>query len=149
MLRIRSTENAAAAILLIFFGAAGLYFSGDLEMGTAFRMGPGYFPVLLSWCILVCGAMVGFQSIAVDGPAIERTRLRPALAIIFAILAFGLLIDVAGLVITATVVALAAGYIQPRGRLLEIILFSLALSVFLTIVFVYLLGQPMPLWPGW
>ena len=148
MLRIRSTENAAAALLLIFFGATGLFSTRTLAVGTAFHMGPGYFPVLLSWCVLICGVIVGFQSIVVDGPAIERTSFRPVLIIILAILAFGFLVEVAGLAITAVLVAFAAGCIQPNKRLLESLLFAIALSAFLTVIFVYVLGQPMPVWPG-
>ena len=33
-------------------------FGRELEMGTSFRMGPGYFPTMLSWLMIALGAVM-------------------------------------------------------------------------------------------
>jgi hypothetical protein len=148
MLRIKSPENLAAAVLLIVLGAAGAVFSGDLRMGTASRMGPGYFPVVLSWCIIGCGITVGLQAFVVDGPRLDRASPRPLLFVAAAILAFGFLIDHLGLALTAAAVTLLISYAQPRRNVVEALLLAVALSAFVVGVFAYALGLPVPVWMG-
>lgn len=48
MVRIKSPQDFGAAIVFILIGLAGIYFGWDLRTGTAARMGPGYFPLVLS-----------------------------------------------------------------------------------------------------
>ena len=96
MLRIRNPQDFGAAAVFIAIGAAGLYFGGDLAFGTAARMGPGYFPVLLSACILLIGIIVGIRSLSIAGPSVERIPLRPIAVIVLCIVGFGLLIERAG-----------------------------------------------------
>ena len=56
MLRVKSPQDFGAAVVFLAIGVAGLYFGSDLAFGTSARMGPGYFPVLLSGLIIVIGA---------------------------------------------------------------------------------------------
>ena len=39
-------------------GRAFLLFGRELEVGTSFRMGPGYFPTILSWLMVALGAVM-------------------------------------------------------------------------------------------
>ena len=48
MLRVKSPQDLGAGLVFMLIGVAGLYFGSDLAFGTAARMGPGYFPTLLS-----------------------------------------------------------------------------------------------------
>ena len=52
-------------------GAAGLVFGQDLAFGSAARMGPGYFPTMLSCLIIAIGLVLALKSLATDGPPIE------------------------------------------------------------------------------
>ena len=45
---IRNPKDFGAGILYIAFGAVGYYIARDYGMGQASRMGPGYFPTVLS-----------------------------------------------------------------------------------------------------
>src|SRR3954466_6030160 len=46
-------------------------FGRDLEMGTSFRMGPGYFPTVLSIVMIGLGAVITLQ--ALRGPLQETS----------------------------------------------------------------------------
>jgi Tripartite tricarboxylate transporter TctB family len=147
MFRIRSPQDFGAAAVFVAIGVAGLYFASDLAFGTASRMGPGYFPVLLSACILLIGVIVGIRSLSIDGPAVERIAIRPIAVIVLCIVGFGLTIERAGVAITAAALVLLASYARPGARLPESLALAAAMVVFVIAVFVYALGQPLPvLW---
>ena len=148
MLRIRSPQDLGAGLVFLAIGIAGLYFGRELAFGTSARMGPGYFPILLSGLIIVVGLVVGFKGLTVEGPPIEKVQLRPISFIVAAILIFGFLIESIGLALTAILLTIFAAYARPEVNLRETILLGVALAVFTVVVFVYVLGQALPAWWG-
>ena len=147
-MRVKSPQDFGAAILFLTIGIAGTYFGRDLTFGSASKMGPGYFPTLLSCIIILIGAIVGLRSLAVEGPPIEPVKLRPVLFILVAILAFGYLIEHLGLAITTAGLTIFAAYARHDVNLKETIALAVFLSAFAIAVFAYALGQPLPIWWG-
>jgi len=148
MLRIKSPQDVGAAVVFMGIGLAGVYFGRDLSFGSAARMGPGYFPIILSWIIFAIGVVVGFKGLTIEGPAVEAVQLRPILVIIAAILAFGYLVEKLGLAIAAALLTLLAGYARSDVRLWETLLLAAGLALFSVGLFVYGLSQPFPAWWG-
>jgi Tripartite tricarboxylate transporter TctB family len=148
VLRIKSPQDVGAAVVFVAIGLAGVYFGQDLRFGSAGNMGPGYFPVILSWVIIAIGIVVGFKGLTVEGPRIEPVQLRPILVIVAAILAFGHLIDKIGLALTAALLTVLAGYARRDVSLWETLLLAAGLAVFSVGLFVYGLAQPFPAWWG-
>jgi hypothetical protein len=148
MVRVKSPQDLGAGAVFVLIGLAGLYFGRELAFGTAARMGPGYFPILLSVLILAIGIIVAIRGLTTEGPPIEPVQLRPIAMIIAAILIFGVLIDVVGLALTALLLTVFAAYARREVKLTETILLGAGLAVFTVAVFVYLLGQPLPAWWG-
>jgi hypothetical protein len=118
-------------------------------MGTAGRMGPGYFPRLLSWLIIAIGLFIGLKSFAVDGPRIEVPQLRPIFFCLASIMIFGYMMKYIGLFITAIVLVVIAAYARRDVNLIETLVFGVLLSLGTIGVFVYALGQPLPAWWGY
>lgn len=145
---IRSPRDFGAALLIVAIGAAGLYFGSDLSIGSASRMGPGYFPRIVCWCIIALGSVVGLRSIAIRGPAIERMQLRPIAVILLAALVFGYAIEELGLIMASLAAMLLAPYAKRNTKFRDALLLSIGLTAFAAIVFVGALGQPLPLWGG-
>jgi hypothetical protein len=148
MLRVKSPQDLGAGLVFLLLGLAGFYFGRDLAFGTAARMGPGYFPTLLSAMIFAIGLVVGLRGVTIAGPPIEPVQLRPILFIVAAILIFGFLIEAIGLALTAVLLTIFAAYARPEVKLGETILLGAGLAAFTVAVFVYLLGQPLPAWWG-
>jgi hypothetical protein len=148
MFRVRSPQDLGAGVVFILIGVAGIVFGQDLAFGSAARMGPGYFPTLLSWLIIAIGLVLAVKSLATDGPPIPSIHPRPLLAIIAAILAFGLLIDRVGLALTAAVLTIGAAYARRDVNLTETLLLAVGLALFTVGIFVYALTQPLPAWWG-
>jgi hypothetical protein len=149
MLKVRSPQDFGSAVVIILVGLAGVYFGSELTMGTAGRMGPGYFPRLLSWLIVAIGLFVGFKSFLIDGPPIEAPKVRPMFFVLAAIILFGYMMSYVGLAITAVVLVFVAAYARKNVNILETAIFSVALSIGTILIFVYGLGQPLPAWWGY
>lgn len=148
MFRVKSPQDFGAAVVFMLIGLAGIYFGKDLTFGTASRMGPGYFPTIISFLIVGLGLVIGLRSIAVEGPPIEKLQFRPLIFVIGSIFVFGVLIDRVGLAISAVTLTLVAAYARRNVNLKETFALGAGLAIFTIVVFVYALDQPLPAWWG-
>jgi hypothetical protein len=148
MFRVKSPQDFGAAIVFMLIGFAGIYFGKDLTFGSASRMGPGYFPTIISSLILLLGIGIGLRSIVIKGPPIEKLQFRPLIFVIGSILIFGILIDRVGLAIAAITLTLVAGFARRSVNWKENFVLGAGLAIFTIVVFVYALGQPLPAWWG-
>ena len=149
MLRVKSPQDFGSAIVIMLIGAAGVYFGSELTMGTAGRMGPGYFPRLLSWLIIAVGLFIGLKSLITDGPPVQAPVWRPMLFVLASIIIFGYMMSYVGLFLTAIVLVIVAAYARPKVNLLETVIFGVGMSLGTILIFVYGLGQPLPAWWGY
>ena len=63
-------KDILAGLIFLGFGAAFGYAATGYPIGTAFRMGPGYFPLLLAGALALLGAAIvvkGFAAAAAEG----------------------------------------------------------------------------------
>jgi hypothetical protein len=115
-------------------------------MGSARRMGPGFFPTILCWLLIALGGVNAVGGLRRTGETATRITWRPVILITIAVSVFGALIDRAGLIIaTAAVVALGS-FAGRDARPLEVAVLAAAMAVCAAVLFVYALGQPLPLW---
>jgi hypothetical protein len=150
----KAPRDLGASFVMVIIGATGLYFGAELTMGTAGRMGPGYFPRLLSWLIIAIGLFVGSMSFSVEGPPIEAPKFRPMVFVMVSIIVFGFLmsgitisnyqVPGIGLLVTAIVIVVIAGMARPQFSLKESLLLGIGLSIATVLIFVYALGQALP-----
>lgn len=118
------------------------------SMGTAVRMGPGYFPSLLAYVLAGVGVILIGRSFYLAGEPVSRLHLLPLAILVVAILSFGLLINWLGLVIAGAMVAIVAARAGPEFRTREVIALAAVLVAFSVAVFVYALGLPLKVWPS-
>jgi hypothetical protein len=134
-------------LLFLLFGAVATWFARDYPMGSAVRMGPGYFPMVLGVLLLALGAITCAAGLALRGEAIERLRARPLVMVLAAVGVFAVAIEPAGIIV-ATVLSTAlaaAASSESRARefaILIVVLLGLAVGVF-----TYGLGLPFKLMP--
>jgi hypothetical protein len=145
--RNRDRKDFDAGIMFIVIGAFFAGFASNYPMGTAVRMGPAYFPTILGWLLMALGVIVFIRSFFVHGEPLPNTNYRPLILIIGSVVAFGLLLDKAGLAVASLVVMIIAAMGGWDFRWKE----QLVNAVFLTAlnigVFYYGLGLPFKLWP--
>lgn len=134
------------------FIAAGLFFvwqALSLEIGTAFRMGPGYFPLVLACILTLLGVAVLVQATRVQGEPIGPIAIRGMLFILPAPIFFGLTVRGLGFVLALFFTALIAAFASHKMSPLVAVLLSAVLTVFSVGVFSYGLGLPFQLFGPW
>jgi putative tricarboxylic transport membrane protein len=140
----------AFGLFLVALGAIAFTLAGELSVGSAGAMGPGYVPRGLALIIMAYGAAMGLRALFSGFQAFPEIELRPLLLIGASVAAFALLLPVAGLALTGFVVVLAAGFAARDARVRGNIVLALAVTAFSILLFVTLLGLPIPIWPrGW
>jgi len=144
-----SSRDAIGGLLIAFIGGMFLYFAGDLRTGSIVQMGPGYLPKVLSWCLIGLGGLILAKSTVVVSEPIQWPSLRAVVPLVTATLLFALLLETAGLFITAALAIVVArlSISGLRWFSLETFLFAVGFSAGCGILFVVLLGQQIPLFP--
>lgn len=135
------------------FFAAGIAFVGlaqDYAIGTAQRMGPGYFPTLLGGLLAVLGLVIAIQGLTRGAPdgAVERFHFGPLAIVLGAVVLFGLLLRPLGLVVALLVLIGASAYASHEFRLREVVPLALFMVLLVLAVFVWGLGMVIPVWPA-
>ncbi|MGQ0563726.1 MAG: tripartite tricarboxylate transporter TctB family protein [Gemmobacter sp.] len=146
---IDRTEAAAGVLFILFalfFGAGSL----NLEIGTAFRMGPGYFPLVLSAILLVFGIIILVGALRSQaGTPLGPLAWRGMLFILPAPVFFGLTVRGLGFVPSLFLTTLIAGMASLKLRLPWAVLLAVAVTLFSTLVFSYALGLPFRRFGPW
>ena len=146
MIRVKNPQDFWAGLLFIAFGAAALWFGRDFPVGTAMKMGPGYLPLYLSWGVVGIGAFVTLRALAIEGPAVEPSRIRPQVFILLAIVVFRLMIERFGLAPAVAVIALIASFASYEMKIIESLVLAAGLAAASILLFIYLLAQSMDPW---
>lgn len=142
--------DAAAGILFILFGLFFGLQSLGLELGTAFRMGPGFFPLVLSGVLVGFGLLVLFNALkAGSGDEIGTLAWRGIVFILPAPVFFGLTVRGLGFVPAIFLTTLIAGMASLRMKVQWAFLLALGVTIFSTLVFSYALGLPFRRFGPW
>lgn len=149
MTSIDRTDAAAGILFILFALFFGLQSLG-LELGTAFRMGPGYFPLVLSAVLLGFGLLILFNALKTTGNDTGGVLAwRGLLFILPAPIFFGLTVRGLGFVpaifLTTLIAGCASLKMKPQGALL----LALIVTLFSTLVFSYALGLPFRRFGPW
>jgi Tripartite tricarboxylate transporter TctB family len=148
MVSIRAPKDFWAGVMFIAFAAVALYVSRNYSLGTAVRMGPGYFPILLGGVLALVGAILVVRSLVIAGDPIGHVQVLPLVVVAVAVVLFGVLLPRLGLAITLPLVIAVAALASVQSRRWEVLILALVLTVFSALVFIYGLRLPIPLWPA-
>jgi hypothetical protein len=146
---IRHPKDFWAGIIFLIFGLAAVIIGRDYTMGTAGRMGPGYFPTILGGLLALIGLAATIRSFLRPGEAIGKFYIKNLLLVSVAVLLFGFLMRDAGLLPAVIAIVMVSAYASPKFTWLSTLLIALGLSAFCVLVFVKLLGLPMPILGPW
>jgi uncharacterized membrane protein YfcA len=135
-----------AATLAGLVGAAGLWFGRSLEWGTASSMAAGYLPLGISWILVLMAIALFARACLRRAEALARFNPRPAIVIVFATAVFGIALERIGLATTVAIVAIITTYAGDHIPLVRRLTMSVVLSAVCVLLFVYVLGQPIPVW---
>ena len=145
-----NTKDASAGALFIVLGLAfGLNAYLSLDLGTTMRMGPGYFPLLLSGLLVILGVAILLRAFGAPNEAWGAFAWRGLLFISVGPILFGALIQGLGLVPALAIIAFVTSFASQRMSLWLAIALSAGLTLFCVAVFSWGLGSPIRLFGSW
>ena len=149
-MNIRAPKDFWSGIMFLAFAAVALLAARGYSLGTAGRMGPGYFPMLLGGVLGVLGLDPGGAIAGDRGRDVGRLRLVAARRHrVRRLPVRRLAIERLGLVDRADRRhGRDARSRAANSRPLEFAALALVLAAFSVGVFVYALRLPLPVWPA-
>jgi Tripartite tricarboxylate transporter TctB family len=148
MMRARvNMPDLAFAAFLVAIGALALALAGELTVGSAAAMGPGYVPRGLALIIIVYGLVLGSRAAFAGWLVFPDIAWRPLLLLSVAVALFAILLPTVGLALTSFTVVVCAGFAAYDVRLHENAFLGAALAAFAAVLFVSVLGLPIAIWP--
>ena len=144
-MKIKSQEDFWSGLMFIGFGILAIAMARDYPMGSAMRMGPGYFPTLIGGALVLLGAVVSALSFKHQGEGIGTWPWRAMIlmSIAFALFAWG--IDVIGFIPSLFILIVVSSLSARSTKWIEILIESVVLIAGSWAVFIYGLELPFPL----
>ncbi|HWS74194.1 MAG TPA: tripartite tricarboxylate transporter TctB family protein [Quisquiliibacterium sp.] len=148
-MQIRNHRDLWAGVMFFGFGALFMVLSQQYQIGSAARMGPGYFPFVLGRLLALLGLIIFFGAFSPGNAQLRIVKVgwRELGLILGAVALFGALLPSFGIVVALVVLigvsAVASHDFSVRDTLIAIVV----LAVFSYFVFVKGLELQFPLWP--
>ena len=145
---IRHPKDFFAGLLFIAFGIAAIAIGSKYALGTAARMGPGYFPRILGLLLIVLGLALALRALRLSGPPIAGFKWRPLLIVLGSVAVFGVIVNVAGVVLSTLLLIVVSSAASHEFRFRESLVAGVALAALAVSVFVIGLKLQLPIWPA-
>lgn len=146
---IRSPKDFCAALIYLGIGLGTILIGRDYQMGTAFKMGPAYFPTVLAVLLSFIGVISLIRSFIRKGEPIPAFAWKQLLIIVASTVVFGLLVKGAGLAIALPLFVMMASYASVKFRWVPSLVLAASTTIVCVLVFVKALGVPLPIIGRW
>jgi hypothetical protein len=143
-----NNKDVWAGLMLITIGAAAMVLARNYGFGTALRMGPGFFPIVLGALLFLFGVAILAKGLRKPEKIAAGWSLRALIFLPLSLVLFGLLMEHAGFVPAMLVLIFVSATAGTEFKFLEMLLFALGLTALAVAVFVWGLGLPYPLIAG-
>ena len=149
-MKIRDAKDFWSGLMFAAFGLGFVVFARQYDMGTAARMGPAFFPTMLGGLLLVIGAIVTIKSMSAraEEHSVDKFHFKPLLLVLGAVVAFGLLLRPAGMLVALTALVFISSLGGDEFRLRDVLLLTVGMAILVLAVFIYGLGMTIPVLPA-
>ena len=149
-MRIFHPKDFLTGLMFLFFGAAAMALSRGLTIGSAAKMGPGYFPFALGLLLGVLGAVLLSRSLLrTEAPQPwPSLHLGPLAIVLLSVFLFSQVLKPFGLLLSTVLLVVIVSKASHEFRWRETLVNAAALVVIVLVVFVYFLKFQIPVWPA-
>ncbi|MCU0768626.1 MAG: tripartite tricarboxylate transporter TctB family protein [Burkholderiaceae bacterium] len=149
-MKIGDAKEFWSGVMFAVFGLFFIVFARQYDMGTAARMGPAFFPTMLGGLLLLLGIGIALRGILADTQdgKVARFHFKPLLFVLGAVVAFGLLLRPAGLLVALAALVVISSLGSDEFRLRDVLLLTVGLGILVLAVFIYGLGMTVPVLPA-
>lgn len=148
---IRSNKDFLTGLIYLAIGTGFVLVAraGDLKIGSALRMGPAYFPLVLSFLLMGIGLISLIRSFITPGTPIGTFAVKGLVLVVVPTFLFGLLVRGVGLIVALPLLVVATSYASHQFRWGPSLALAGGLTIFCALVFLKGLGVPLPLLGSW
>lgn len=149
-MRIKHQKDFWSGLMFLAVGLAFVGLAQRYDLGSAQRMGPGYFPTVLGGLLAVLGLAITIKGLAREEPGgdVERFHFGPLAVVLGAVALFALLLRPAGLVAALLALIVVSAYASHEFSVREVIPLAAFLVLLVLAVFIWGLGMVVPVWPA-
>ena len=144
---VRGPQDFVGGLAMMAVALFALWASSDLQGMHGFSFGAGTAPRMFAVLLLLLGGAVALMGILSDGPHIAAYSWRGPLFVSAAIVFFAVSIRPLGLVVTAFASFMIAALGSEETKWLEATIVGACLTLGCALLFPYVLGLPMPMFP--
>ena len=145
---IRHPKDFYAGVLFVAVGIAAIVIAANYPLGTAARMGPGYFPRILGILLILLGSALALRALKLKGDPMPRWHWRPTIIVLGSVVLFGAIVNSVGLALSTVILIVLSSAASPEFRAKESLVSGIALAVLSISVFVIGLKLQLPIWPA-
>ena len=147
---LQQNRDFLAGMLFLLIGGIGLYVALSYPFGTLQKMGPGYFPRVLSGILIAFGFVTLIRGLK-SGEKVQGTwGWFPLVMLTISLVAFGFLMEHFGMIPALVVMLFTAAYAGKEAKFREIAVLTVIACIAATAIFIWGLKLPFPLFafPG-
>lgn len=142
---MHNPKDFGAGLIYITAASSVLWIAHGYERGSALKMGPGYFPMLLAGVLWLIGLFSLLRAFFKPGTRIDHLAVKPLIWVLTAIVLCGILLRTAGLLIALPILVVISAAVSENFRWQPTIILAVALTVSCMLIFAKGLGLPIPL----
>ena len=144
-------KDILSGLIFLGFGAAFGYAASGYPLGTAFRMGPGYFPLVLAGVLGILGLAIIAKGVTAAASESDLGPIpwRSVILLVAALLFFGATIKGLGLAPSVFGAALLSALASPQNGAVQAFAIAVALTLLCFVVFHLGLGISVPVIGPW
>lgn len=149
-MQLRNKQDFWSGVMFVALGVGFALGATSYSMGTAARMGPGYFPFWLGVCLAVLGAWVAIAALKEksEETEVERFDFRILGIIIGSVVFTGVVLNVLGIYISVFLLVVISSFASHEFSWKVALINAISLVIFVWLAFIKGLGLVFPLWPS-
>ena len=148
-MQLRNHHDLWAGLMFVAFGIAFMVFSQQYQLGTAAKMGPGYFPTILGALLALLGAAISLSAFSkrASKSKVAKVGWRELGLILLAVILFAATLPSMGIVIALLVLVFVSSLASHEFSVKYTLIGTVVLLIITYVVFVKGLELQFPLVP--
>ena len=148
-MRIRNRRDFWSGVLFITTGVLFMLLSRQYQIGTAAKMGPGYFPTILGGLMTVLGLMILWPAFSAKSPEIKVDKMdfKAIILVLVAVAVYAATLPTLGFIVSLALLIFISSIASHEFKLSTTLISMVVLLVFSWLVFVKGLELQFPFLP--
>ena len=146
-MKITHPKDFYAGLMFFGFGLFAMVLAFGYPLGTAARMGPGYFPRVLGGLLMLLGVVLSLRSFRHQGPEVSPVAWKAVALVLGGVSLFAAIVNTLGLVVATTVLIVVSGLASKEFSLKVSLISSVVLATTAVLLFIVGLKMQFPIFP--